>query len=211
MQLDSRILLKYYFSTTGTQPAAARKSEHPWLLCTNLQSVSLLVTTNMFIFFFCLNNVQYVIYGNSANKQWIELVWVAPLESTKVQRWPQDPYFSNSLLVLHFSTVWKCERTLLSFLIPSSTLVKGLSKEWQKVWQYPDFVRLFHTSTPLRSVELCKEWRGVRATRRKVEDYSHFVRLFTTALASPHLWEVWNWARMEKTLDFMVRAAHGYL
>ena len=162
----------------------------------------------MFIFFFCLNNVQYVIYGNSANKQWIELVWVAPLESTKVQRWPQDPYFSNSLLVLHFSTVWKCERTLLSFLIPSSTLVKGLSKEWQKVWQYPDFVRLFHTSTPLKRVELCKEWRGVRATRRKVGDYNHFVRLLTTALAPPHLWEVWNWARREKTLDFMVRAGH---
>ena len=55
-----------------------------------------------------------------------------------------------------------------------------------KVWQYPDFVRLFHTSTPLRSVELCKEWRGVRATRRKVGHYSHFVRLFTTASAPPH-------------------------
>ena len=55
-----------------------------------------------------------------------------------------------------------------------------------KVWQYPDFVRLFHTSTPLRSVELCKEWRGVRATRRRVGHYSHFVRLFTTASAPPH-------------------------
>ena len=35
-------------------------------------NVSLLVIANMFIFFFCLNNVdnvQYVIYGNSANKQ----------------------------------------------------------------------------------------------------------------------------------------------
>ena len=31
----------------------------------------------MFIFFFCLNNVQYVIYGNSANKQWIELNWAS--------------------------------------------------------------------------------------------------------------------------------------
>ena len=28
-----------------------------------------------------------------------------------------------------------------------------------KVWQYPDFVRLFNTSTPLRSVELSKKWR----------------------------------------------------
>ena len=180
----------------------------------------------MFIFFFCLNNVQYVIYGNSANKQWIEwieLVWVAPLESTNVQPWPQDPYFSDSFLVLHFFEVWKCERTLLSFLIPSSTPVKGLSKEWQgvhdqgksvtiyiltlsdfstlphlwEVWNYvknnkgfvtggnvrhyPDFVRLFHTSTPLNSVELSKEWQGVRATRGKVGDYSHFVRLFTTS------------------------------
>ena len=28
-----------------------------------------------------------------------------------------------------------------------------------KVWDYPDFVRLFHTSTPLRSVEQSKEWQ----------------------------------------------------
>ena len=41
--------------------------------CVLTDNVSLLVITNMFIFFFCLNNVQYVIYGNSANKQWIEL------------------------------------------------------------------------------------------------------------------------------------------
>ena len=34
-----------------------------------IDNVSLLVITNMFVFFFCLNNVQYVIYGNSANKQ----------------------------------------------------------------------------------------------------------------------------------------------
>ena len=30
------------------------------------------------------------------------------------------------------------------------------------VRQYPDSVRLFHTSTLLRSVELSKEWQGVR-------------------------------------------------
>ena len=41
-----------------------------------------------------------------------------------------------------------------------------LSKEWQRVhdWgkvrQYPYFVGLFHTSTPLRSVELSKKWRN---------------------------------------------------
>ena len=36
----------------------------------------------MFISFFCLNNAQYVIYGNSTNKQWIELnyteLWQEP-------------------------------------------------------------------------------------------------------------------------------------
>ena len=42
--------------------------------CALTDNVSLLVFTNMFIFFFCLNNVQYIIYGNSANKQWIESV-----------------------------------------------------------------------------------------------------------------------------------------
>ena len=29
-----------------------------------------------------------------------------------------------------------------------------------KVWHYPYFVGLFHTSTPLRSVELSKKWRN---------------------------------------------------
>ena len=41
-----------------------------------------------------------------------------------VQRWPQDPCFPFLSLVLHFSEVWKCEITLLSFLIPSSTLLR---------------------------------------------------------------------------------------
>ena len=30
-----------------------------------------------------------------------------------------------------------------------------------EVRQYPNFVRLLHTSTPLRSVELSKEWQEV--------------------------------------------------
>ena len=43
---------------------------------------------------------------------------------TNLQRWPQDPYFPFSSLALHLSEVWKCEITLLSFLIPSSTLLR---------------------------------------------------------------------------------------
>ena len=89
-------------------------------------------------------------------------------------------------LILHFSEVWKCgivwkskdnvtlfpwSRTLCYSLL-SSTFLRGV-----EVWkndkgfmtggnvrnerQYPYFVRLFHTSTPLRSVELSKEWQGV--------------------------------------------------
>ena len=37
-----------------------------------------------------------------------------------------------------------------------------------KVRQYPYFVRLFHTSAPLRSVELSKEWQGVSACGKSV-------------------------------------------
>ena len=44
---------------------------------------------------------------------------------TNVQRWPQDRYFPFSSLVLHLSEVWKCEIALLSFLIPSSTLLRS--------------------------------------------------------------------------------------
>ena len=44
--------------------------------------------------------------------------------ATNVQRWPQDPYFPFSSFVLHLSEVWKCEVALLSFLIPSSTLLR---------------------------------------------------------------------------------------
>ena len=49
-----------------------------------------------------------------------------------------------------------------------------------KVWHYPQFVRRFHTSTPLRSVELSKEWQGV-LNRGKVRQYPDFVRLFHTS------------------------------
>ena len=42
--------------------------------CVLIDNVSLLVITNVFNLFFCLNNVQYIIYGNSTNKQWIESV-----------------------------------------------------------------------------------------------------------------------------------------
>ena len=49
------------------------KSFSSYGCCALTDNVSLLVITNMFIFFFCLNNVQYVIYGNSENKHWIEL------------------------------------------------------------------------------------------------------------------------------------------
>ena len=76
-----------------------------------------------------------------------------------------------------------------------------------KVWQYPYVVRLFHTSTPLRSVELSKEWQRVHDWG-KVRQYPYFVRLFHTStplrsvelrmkkesrdlVASPgHLWRV---------------------
>ena len=63
-----------------------------------------------------------------------------------------------------------------------------LSKEWQgsvtvgKVWHYPDFVRLFHTiCAPLRSVELSKEWHGVRDWRKSVTYCPDFVGLFHTS------------------------------
>ena len=54
-------------------------------------------------------------------------------------------------------------------------MTKGSSLE--KVWRYPYFSRLFHTSTALRSVELSKEWQGVREWIR-VWQYPQFVRIF---------------------------------
>ena len=49
-----------------------------------------------------------------------------------------------------------------------------------KVREYPYFVRLFHTSTPLRSVELSKEWQGVHDWG-KVWRYPYFVGFFHTS------------------------------
>ena len=61
-----------------------------------------------------------------------------------------------------------------------------------KVWHYPYFVRLFHTSTPLKSVELSKEWQGSWLGKKwdvilTLSDYSTL----------PHFWEAWNlrWER----------------
>ena len=48
------------------------------------------------------------------------------------------------------------------------------------VRQYPYFVRLFQTSTPLRSVELSKERQRVHDWG-KVRQYLYFVRLFQTS------------------------------
>ena len=49
-----------------------------------------------------------------------------------------------------------------------------------KVRQYPYFVGLLHTSRPLRSVELSKEWQRVHDWG-KVRQYPDFVRLFHTS------------------------------
>ena len=49
-----------------------------------------------------------------------------------------------------------------------------------KVWHYPHFVELFHTSTHLGSVELSKEWQRVHDWG-KVWHYPYFVRLFLTS------------------------------
>ena len=57
-------------------------------------------------------------------------------------------------------------------------MTKGSSLE--KVWRYPYFSRLFHTSTALRSVDLSKEWQGVREWI-KVWQYPQFVGLFHTS------------------------------
>ena len=49
-----------------------------------------------------------------------------------------------------------------------------------KVRQYPYFVGLFHTFTPLRSVELSKEWQRVH-DGGKVRQYPYFARLLHTS------------------------------
>ena len=131
---------------------------------------------------------------------------------TQMSSWPQDPYFAFSSLIIYVSWVWKCESTLIFFLVPSSTLLRGV-EVWKSltkvgychtflkcgkvqqsqdigaffsqsqtpfffylllhfsevcqcavVWQTEFNVALsldaslFHSSTPLRRVELSKEW-----------------------------------------------------
>ena len=49
------------------------------------------------------------------------------------------------------------------------------------VRQYPYFVRLFHISTPLRSVELREEWQGFMTVRKARRYPAYFVRLFHTS------------------------------
>ena len=120
-------------------------------------------------------------------------------------------------LVLHFSEVWKCgivwkskdnvtifprSRTLCYSLL-SSTLLRGV-EVWKNdkalmtggiVRQYPYFVRLFHTSTPLRSMELrlVKNDKGFM-TGGNARQYPYFVRLFhiSTPLRSVELSEEWQ-------------------
>ena len=90
------------------------------------------------------------------------------------------------------------------------------------VRQYPDCVRLFHTSTPLRSVELSKEWQRVCDKGKSVtlsllcQTFPHFhtsekcrpkermrerswlgkkgdiILTFSDLSTLLHLWEVWN-------------------
>ena len=79
-----------------------------------------------------------------------------------------------------------------------------------KVRQYPHFVRLFHTSTPLRSVELSKEWQGVHDLGGGGGEGDNILtlsaKLFPT---STPLRSVSNEVRSEETLDFMASARHG--
>ena len=117
---------------------------------------------------------------------------------------PQSKVFLSETLWLHFhehfsfscyklrkkipiSHIWLCQ----PFLHIHTSEKCILSKEWQgfvtvgKVWHYPDFVRLFHTiCAPLRSVELSKEWHGVRDWRKSVTYCPDFVGLFHTSTTS---------------------------
>ena len=78
-----------------------------------------------------------------------------------------------------------------------------------KLRQYPHFFRLFHTSTPLRSVELSKEWQGIHDWG-KLRQYSYFVRLFHTGGAGS---EVWNRVYMSAPVkkSGRVRLSTGFL
>ena len=62
-----------------------------------------------------------------------------------------------------------------------------------KVRQYPYFVGLFHTSTPLGNVELSKEWQRVDDWG-KVRQYPYFVGLFhtSTPLGNVELSKEWQ-------------------
>ena len=84
--------------------------------------------------------------------------------------------FSISSLPSYFSEVWKYakvwQRQDIVTLFPWS----------RTLWQYPDFVRFFHSSTPLGSLELYIEWQRVRfVTTGKVWHYPEFVGLFHTS------------------------------
>ena len=77
-----------------------------------------------------------------------------------------------------------------------------------KVWQYPYFVRLIHTSTPLKSVELSKEWQAVHDWG-KVRQYPNFVRIFhtSTPLKSVELSKEWpgghDWGKVRQYPNFV--------
>ena len=81
-----------------------------------------------------------------------------------------------------------------------------------KVRQYPYFVRLFHTSTPLGSVELSKEWQRVHDCG-KVRQYPYFVGLFhtSTPLRSVELSKEWqrvhDWGKVRQ-YPYFVRLFH---
>ena len=79
--------------------------------------------------------------------------------------WPQYPYFPFSSLVLHFSKMWKCERTLLSYFIPNSTLLIGVDKFTISLYCSPSQEHYLLSSTPLRGVEVWKSLITRRDTK----------------------------------------------
>ena len=117
--------------------------------------------------------------------------YVHPDGSTNVQRWPQDPYFPFSSLVLHFSGVWKCEITLLSLLIPSSMLIKRVevwnSQSQDNVTLFPwsrNLCRSLLSSTLLKGVEVWKKWRSVELGK----EWQRVVRLSLLWRTIPHFY-----------------------
>ena len=95
---------------------------------------------------------------------------------------------------------------------PGAHKAHWASRDSGKVRQYPHFVRLFHTSTPLRSVELSKEWQGIHDWW-KLRQYPYFVRLFhtSTSLRSVELSKEWqgvhDWGKLRQYPRF-VRLFH---